>query len=476
MKLQHTAKRFILCCGMLIFLTLLIALFFFQFPDYMQPILCYIPFLLLGISFLITVKKKPIPTIHICIILSILTLSTIMLYYFNRPIVSGDGDLQFYYHTATQLVYSNFSSHSIYAASFPGTITYPAFLAIFMNIFGVSRFIPVFFNILSIALIGCTTFLFLKKHVSLHWAVAGGLLICLNPMLIVYATTCNAEMLFCCCIFLSFFFYAKALDMERTPKQYIWILLAACFCCISSLFRPLTLILLIAYILWILCFHSTSWRHKTAQITLFLLLFFLSSQINGMIVKNITGYDAPKRSYGWNLFVGASEKGTWNQEDANQFSHIMGFSRSPTEIQSYFADQAFARYQEMGSDILPHCLNKLPPWFPYNYVAVSAFLFETPDLKNHDEMIHIYKTIFLVYDLPLFGLALLGSIILMYRCFQKQKPHHVALILSFFLLGCFLVLMLIEIAPRYTISYRFLFPVLGILPFYQRKYQKRLPT
>jgi len=265
-------------------------------------------------------------------------------------------------------------------------------------------------------------------------------------------------------VLLSFFAFAKlervadasyealACGTSDLPKSsvhtlrsvLVWAFACAVPLALAGWARPLAMLMLAALVGYLLLFSRHRWLHRGFAAGILLVVFFASGTLSDRLVQRHTGF-APASStvsFGWNLYVGASAAGTWNDEDAARFNAVMQTVTSPDEVQRYFAIAAVDRYREMGTDILPHMARKLRVWNAHRYV--SAFY--------EGRFTTSVRGAVAVFDLTVFALAVVGGVMIL---FQRRRNIYFALM--FYLAGSVATLMLLEIAPRYVVSYRMIF-------------------
>ena len=463
MKPMDILRKFILASGVVFIIVVFYDLFFVKMRvNEPEAVTYHLAFWAFGIFLLILVRLIKPKSLYVCISIVLMTFACGLIFKSGHPELIGDGDMQFYYGNAVKIYESGFDFQVLYVAIFPGTVTYPAVLAALMKIFGVSRMVPAVLNYAALSAVSCSAYLFLRKRMPEIWAVAGALIIVLNPMMIIYSSVCNAEIPFSALIILSFFAYVKA-EETKGKGQYKWLAVSAVLCGASQIFRPLTIIMIIALVMWILIFQKSSSKAKMVCVAVICLIFMIFSMANSMMVKSITGYEPPKSSYGWNLYIGASETGQWNQKDADLFSEKISTAKTPTELQRFFADAAWQRYRGIGTGIIKHGLNKLQPWLPYGYVASQVFRYEGVEPADMAEESKVYEKAIMMYDLPILAFALCGCALAMIKGMSKSsKNRDIILIMAFYIVGSFFVLMLTEVAPRYTVAYRPVFSILAV--------------
>ena len=463
MKPVDMLRKLVLASGVVFIILVLYDLFFVKMKvNEPKAVAYHLAFWTAGALLLILVRFLKPKSLYVCISIVLITFTCGLAFKFSNPELIGDGDMQFYYENAIRLYEDGFKFPALYVAIFPGTITYPAVLAALMKVFGVSRMVPAVLNYVALSAVSCSAYLFIRKRMPEIWAAAGALLISLNPMMIIYSTVCNAEIPFSALIILSFFAYAKAAETEQEGK-YKWLIISALLCGVSQIFRPLTIIMIIALVMWIFIFQKFALKTKLTHAAVICLVFIVFSTVNSMMVKSITGYEPPKSSYGWNLYIGASETGQWNQRDADLFSEKILTAKTPTDLQSFFADAAWQRYRNIGMGTIKHGLDKLQSWLPYGYIASQVYRYEGVELEAPAEELGAYEKAIMMYDLPVLAFALCGCAFAMIKGMSKNsKNHDIILVMAFYVVGSFFVLMLTEIAPRYTVAYRPVFCLLAV--------------
>ena len=416
-------------------------------------------FCLAALGFIIIVMKLKIKTVYICIGIFLLSFILQFLFSSTHKIV-GENDLQFYYANAVKIAEGAFHYNSLYSASFPGTVTYPALLAVFFQFLGIHRIIPALLNQISTSATIVLVFLYVKSRYSTLSGLVCAMLLATNPLVIIYCGTCNAEILYGNCMIWSYVTFCFALKRFESARRIRFFLVPAIFLGVSVLFRPLALLMLIAMLLYLIIISRINYKKCVAICLILLLPFLLCNYLNGLLVKKITTYDAPKSSYGWNLYIGASAAGSWNQADGAEFDSVVAAASSPSEIQTYFAQKAFDRYKGMGFGIVGHSFAKLSRWYAVDYIAQEATLTESPPPQavNFTQSDYVFPVF--LYQVPILLLAMAFFLLLLFRrCFRRDPANDNLIILAFYAIGSFIVFAFLEFAPRYTISYHILFTI-----------------
>jgi hypothetical protein len=374
-------------------------------------------------------------------------------------------------------ILSEGGSTGFYGAIFPHINTYPFFVSLFMRVFGQSGLVPIVVNQLAMAAATQLVYAFLAMHVPRRWALAGALLAALNPFGWIYANVANAELLFGASALAAAYCCERACAAKARGGGYSAPLLCAAFLCCAAaqFFRPLGVVALIAVCARVAASGAFRWRGRLVAVIAGAAFFSFCSFGVARLTRALTGFDAPARSYGWNLYVGASESGGggWNMADGEKFQAIVADSRSADEVQDYFAKEAIARYKGMGFGVIPHCMKKLWAWVsPKHLIEVSQWRasarmgFGANENTGYDALITGFNA------LTAAG-ALLGMALLAWRAVRCGGQPDAAL---YFFAGSVLLLMFTEIAERYTVGYRFIYAILAVRGIYELRATRSPPA
>ena len=366
----------------------------------------------------------------------------------------GFSDFQFYFEKAVQLTNGTFKSQAdlFYAALFPTTVLYPLFLSFFMHVFGNYEMVGVVLNQLLVSALAIYLYYFLCKlgtkwYISLIIVLAATL----NPITAFYSNSINAEIPFGVFILFAFLFFCEYIQAKKLYK----IILTSFSLLISSFFRPLAIIMFALMLLYLIIdfikkrkefLPSQKFTHNLLSIIyylLFIIIFFLP--INSLIIKYETGFSPPSSSYGWNLYVGMSENGNWNTDDATTFSIIEQQSQTPTQVMTYFKQQGINRLEHHN---FSNSWTKLEMFRQSDSVAMLSGLYH-PTLDNWlNNIVQIY-----------FILTLLACLWLIIKSIIKRKLSPSVILSLYFLLSVCSFIFL-EVHQRYAVSYYFIYPVM----------------
>ena len=352
--------------------------------------------------------------------------------------VALSGDLLEYLQT-TETILEGIPMQNLYTSIFPHVLKYPTFLSLFGGFFPNLRLAALFVNFISVVIAMISCYYFCKKFSDETFSLIAVFILAFNPVIIIYATLPNAEILYGTCMLVCL---TLCLYIENNKKKNIVLaLLAGLVCGIANFFRPLGIIIIIALCMYIFI------NHKLKSALIYIMLIIVPYLITVQL-----GHETPKPSYGWNLYVGSSDFGDWNQKDADLFQEKMIEFYDADETQQYFAKLAFERYGSMGFGIIKHCLSKLKFLFEHEYIAnllddqvPGAPLYESVDKS-------IYSLIIFIIDIPIFLLGLFGAFSSAMKALKKEVSPSTLMGICF--LGNIIVLMLLEASPRYSIAYR----------------------
>ena len=379
--------------------------------------------------------------------------------YSSQVRILGETDLQFYYESAKSMAENSFRLESMYNATFPGTVTYPSILAVLFRVFGARRILPVLLNQAVMSATIVLVYLFVKHRRSHLSGAVCAMLLATHPFVIIYSNTTNAEILFGACILWSFITYYFAHVKYLNSGAKLWFILPAVFLGLSLFFRPMGLIMLVALLLHSLVFSKIKLLDNLIICPILIAGFLLFNFLCGAIVKGVTSYDSPGSAYGWNLYVGASEKGQWNPEDAAAFGRVSATASSPTEVQSHFAGEGFARYREIGSDIFEHGRKKMLEMNSADYMVYTTFQLTDVSEEKHELKWVEYALPIYLYYVPILILALAFCLMSFFRSFRGKSDE--LTILSLYTVGSFAAFVFLEVAPRYAVSYHIMFTILA---------------
>jgi cell division protein FtsW (lipid II flippase) len=295
------------------------------------------------------------------------------------------------------------------------------------------------------------SFAYTELALSREWAAPAALMVALHPFLWIYAATVNSELLYILCFLAGIYFYARHRS-ETSPRNVWTCLILAYLCAVASMFfRPEGRVLVVAMALHMLLYNRKPSQKKLAALACLFAIYGLFALGTHALVRQITGYEPAKQPYGENLYVGASDTGSWNEADGAEFQRVYDQAKTPSEVHAYFFPRALERYREMGMGIPAHFLKKMNVWISDEYLLHLAMSQSGSSRFFPSKAQGDFQRVIFVYDYAFMFFGLLGCIYLVLAGLQKRQPLDLAV---FFLAGSILLLMVTEVAPRYTLPYR----------------------
>ena len=236
---------------------------------------------------------------------------------------------------------------SSYTATFPHLIPYIVMLANLFKVFGINYKVVVVVNII----FDLFAFFVLKKYykdskVSLLW------LFC--PINILWCGMCHTVVITNSLLVISFIILDKIIkniDKFDNKKLLIKVILFSVVLSIANLFRPIMVVVLIAFFI-ILLFKMNNKSKIIKYIIVYsccILVYIGCNKIYFNLEKNYIDNSISSVGMGWNLYVGSNvdSNGTWNIEQQSEFSMVSN-EMTPTEVQEYFFDKSIDAYINNG--------------------------------------------------------------------------------------------------------------------------------
>lgn len=340
-----------------------------------------------------------------------------------------------------------------YAAVFPHILRYPAFVSVFMRVFGKSVLVNIAINQIAVQAAVQLVFSYLKLYVSPRAAFSGALSAALNPFIWIFANTPNAELLFGTFALAALYCFSYGIS-GRFKAAFVGVSFA--LCAAAQFFRPLGIIALISLLIALITQNGVKLKYKALLSAAGIVFFALCSILSAEMVPLLTDHEAPRKSYGWNLYVGASKNGTWNADDGAEFQSVFDSTSTTDEVQDYFAKKAAERYLDLGTGIPVHLFKKLWAWTDSEYIQSMAAMESRSGNGFNFGSGSAYRMIIYIYN-GLMSLLTAAAVITL-PIIRLKRKENVEPALYFFA-GSVLLMMFTEIAERYTIGYRFFYSI-----------------
>lgn len=238
---------------------------------------------------------------------------------------------------------------------------------------------------------------------------------------------------------------------------------------IQDAFRPITIILIIAILLYytVYLFNKGNWRVFRNCIFSIMTIVILSGTLGyswQQVVNSATGLPTNTNKQGWSVYVGSNyeSNGGWNRNDSDHMENL---------VQEYDGDysKAFAMLQREGIERW----SRLGPVKAIELVINKSIRFagdiqnmiynlpgSYPYWKHQDQPMHFMHIICAIYWLLMLGFT-------DYKLFIRRKMKEVDYVgfISMLIIGFLLSFMAVEVANRYFTILFPMFTVLAVLGF-----------
>jgi len=380
--------------------------------------------------------------------------------------LTQQGDYAIYLSTARKIASNTLSdSNRLYYGIFPHALNYPIFISFFYKIIGETTWLPRVINLFfGVAEVGFGTYI-LEKFTNARVGILGGLVVALNPSIIIFTLLSGGEPVYSSIILCAVFLFVFGIDKE---KPHLFLAAFGVFCAMGNFFRPTAVILIIASVLVILLCCDYKAVKKVSLVVTIIVSYAVIALLSGSVTASVSGYKSPSYGFGWNLFVGANEasQGKWNEQDAELFNAARDEYQDPSKVQEYFFKLGIDRYGKMGIKVVPHFKRKLKVWFDENYVSTVVTEWQTgyTRFKSSD----LKQTFFLIansYNL----FVVLGAVLAILILSLEKTGVKTMKLLSYYMAGSIMVYMILETATRYKGAYYSVLTVLAVYG-YRRAY------
>lgn len=388
------------------------------------------------------------------------------------------GDFAKYWSFIQQLTNSNEITEDIeYAIRFPYTLIYATVFIPFTKIFGVSSilitniYLVILFTVGSVLLFDTV-----KYHKGKNYAFVTAMLwICMplgmiEPLLLVHE---NALVFF---HILAIWLFFRVLPACKNKILKLICLLATAFVIsYAAIINQFAYISIIAFI--IICFIKLfKSKSRLKAFVSFVLVFvvlacssvlcnvarntYVENVVKGELTGAVATHELP---FAWVLYVGASYEyaGSWNTEDFNTFIKYREIESvdEAKEYQIKIIKERYIDFLNHPAKLAKHLNNKMEvlnyPFSPINYDAGS----KVNDFIMHGLNGHIQDARMAVYSLinVYVGLAL----VLTFRKRSEYDGHSsLPVYLMLFVIGNFMIMLLVETMPKYSSHLLFVYTTL----------------
>ncbi len=392
----------------------------------------------------IKLKKK---VFIICLIGAVLLNLSLLFLPYNYP----RGDYATFYNNARSLAAKNTLSLPRYVATFPHLSAYIFLLGGIMKVTFAKYYMVVFLNILFNLGGAWILYQLFKTNKQEDLGKIGALIWLVNPLNLVWTTTCIPIVAFQTCFLLAIYSFLKLLTKhDRWSKVILSSLLCGIVVGIANLFRPIMIIFLIAVVIYygyLILLKKLTWPKVVISIILIFLPYALIGKANDALLTKVSGYQTSSTP-GWNVYVGSvAPNGQWTEALGEEFNTwAMKKNYNVPAFQKAMLDKGLKNYQSYSFGSLMRLMKNKFIVLNHNMTALNADILygnicHCPSLIRH--LVYVLSTLYLAF-------CLLGSL----ATFIKNRQHLTDNILVFYallIIGIELATLLLEVAVRYTI-------------------------
>ncbi len=389
---------------------------------------------------------------------------TRVLWLFLFQINQFESDYEGYHTRAEQYAAGQFMRDD-YAALFPHVFGFAYVLGGVYKLFGSAIVVSQLFNLfLYLVAIVLLWYLFPARKYPISFLMSA-LFVSLWPSLIYFNTLANTEYLFIVCL-LGFLLLLKHVVRKRFIATIGMVILLMVFIVLSNFVRPIGNIFVIAFLIVLFFqFTSLSILKRVALAGVALVVFsFGSSYIYGQISRHVQ-LEVATLPVGFNLFVGSNPEkrgedvGLWNMDDSSKLGQAYEKYGDAQKAHDEMLSNALDRYKQTLSNgqIIPFAYAKAKTAWGSDSWALLLIESHMASFHKSESSLKLYQKL----HTPLIALgdllylaflvAVAWLIIRKWRSKELYAQGTVAFTSALFLIGMFLMLLMVESAPRYHV-------------------------
>ena len=405
-----------------------------------------------------TIKFKKIRFKYIFLILIFLGIGLrllLLLNSYNYP----QSDYQTFYENAIAVSTNLDNINARYISIFPHIGGYIIFLGNIFKLFGSSYNVYIIANIIFDLIGGIFLYKTLENLSSKKAGLIGLATWMICPINIMWCAFCSPVIIFNSLLSVAFFITSLVIkcDINNKKKFLILNLILGFSLGIANIFRPITIIFIIAvsiYYIYTLIFSEDK-KILTYLLVIILIFipYFVVNKVNSIAINNAINQKITSNSVGWNLYIGSNlgSRGMWYQEASIHFGEkSYDYTLSATDIQNYFMKLGIQRYKDNGFDNL----KLLDAKFNVFHERIGSYAYNSYfDILNvkHNNIVNLIITLATNVFYYLF-------IILSIFSFKELKnpKNSKYLIYILFFIGVVISHLIMEANPRY------MFPILNV--------------
>lgn len=367
----------------------------------------------------------------------------------------------------------NFGTLNKYVAFYPYLAPYNVLLGISIHLFRNINFSIIILNI-AFDIIATTCLYILAKKISnkITTATTAAILWLLNPINIIFTALSlpviivNAGII--ATTLLLFMVYEAFKQPKNVKKLAILATLSGVIAGITNCFRPIMIILIIAFTITLILEIFKTKKIKLFFISMILIFipFYVISKINLLYVAKVTNNPITTNTSSWSLYVGSNYEtgGEWNPEDAEYRNKIMqDLDYDINATTELLKQKAIERISSLNPKQIIELLSNKAFILTARQRNITYNINSYPQLWKRPLIIESIQNLCGLY----FLILVLFTTIFLYHLYRKaySKVHPIIIFVTLTLVGLFFASLLVEVSVRYFAPFYpmiTLFATLGI--------------
>ena len=365
-------------------------------------------------------------------------------------------DYQTFLKAAVDMANGMHPSAKDYIALFPHILGYSSFLSLFFRVFGQSVEIAAFVNIALTTCSGILIYSLSLRHAGQKTAAIVYLLWIFCPSKLLYNTMAMSEPYYTFLLLLFLTIISVTFEGEKKPdtphKGIAWyVLLGAASGIILTLVnatRPIGVIPIIAYTIWILLLSDIEWLKKYLKkgslyfITVLIVYFMTGNAWDLYATKQLEQF--PPSIPGYSIYVGFNPEtnGSYSDDDMNllQNRYYGEYNRDAVKTQQSMLESAKARIRETKRSIPKLMIHKLGTLLGHDEGGAYYSKESMTDRQYALWCVGSNTWYYYVCFLAVFGCA---------AEWMKNRKDSFFYLVSLCIIGVILAQLLVEVAARY---------------------------
>lgn len=335
-----------------------------------------------------------------------------------------------------------------YLAMFPFLWGYIVLLGIVFKVVGNNYLVVVGTNVVLTFVSSLFLYKFLKKVANENAAQIGASLWLLNPINLMWCAFAFGGTAFNTLFIIGIYVLSLLLTEECKKKKVILAILSGLLIGLANQFRPIMLILIIAFALFLVFRKGSKQKNQNAGVLVLVILgyVFINSIFNITLEQNI-GYKIARPSSGWSMYTGAdlNTNGKYSIERAKILSEeARKVPFSASRVQKKMQEYAIESYKENGLKNISLAVKK----FEILTSSVGDYSWDSFTIHIKSNTIEKFKNeIRYITNYTYYILLFLNIIFGIYL--WKQKKYEIITILILFTGGFTIASLVMEASPRY---------------------------